>query len=51
MYNIDISKLESTLMKNQARTLLKHIFPREIRSWQIYQFKIKYGIEDENYGN
>jgi hypothetical protein len=51
IYNIDISNLESTLTKNQARTLLKNIFPREISSWQIYQFMNKYGIEDESYKN
>jgi hypothetical protein len=51
MYNIDISNSKLTLIKNQARTLLKKIFPGEISSWQIYQFRVKYGIEDESYGN
>jgi hypothetical protein len=51
MNGINISNLESTLTKNQAKTLLKHIFLGEITSWKIYQFKVKYGIEDKSYGS
>ena len=51
MYNINISSSEPTLTKNQARTLLKRIIPWQLSSWHIYQFKVKYGIEDESYGN
>jgi hypothetical protein len=51
LYKIDISSSEATLTKNQARTLLKRIFPGQLSSWQIYQFRIKFEIDDESFRN
>jgi hypothetical protein len=29
---------------------LKHIYPGDLSSYQIWHFKVKYGIEDDSYG-
>ena len=51
LYKIDISNLEATLTKNQARTLLKRIFRGQLSSWQIYQLRFKFEIDDESFKN
>ena len=51
LYKINISNSEATLTKNQARTLLKRIFLGQLSSWQIYQFRIKFEIDDESFRN
>ena len=46
IYNIEYRRVEATLTKSGARTLLKRIFPGELSSWQAYQLKVVYGLDE-----
>ena len=46
MYNIKYRGVEATFTKSGAKTLLKRIFLGELLSWQAYQLKVMYGLND-----
>jgi hypothetical protein len=50
IHGIDYVASEATLTRLQGRKLLKHIYPGDLSSYQIWHFKVKYGIEDDSYG-
>ena len=46
MYSIEYKGMEATLTRSKARTLLKRVFLSELSSWQAYQLKVLYGLDD-----
>ena len=44
MYDIDV-------YNSRTKIKIEIYFLGEINSWQIYQLKIKYGIENDSYGH